>query len=875
MKRLTLFLIFVFITVFSSAFAVEPGPARGQEQGARGLVRALQPEISFSEGQPVTRGAFLEALVRLVSDSSVAEANGPYSDVEADSYLSYSTRYAADAGMLQPGGEFRPAEAILFSEAVKIAVHALGYGVRAEYSGGYPLGYLTAAENIGLTRNLRLSMQDPLTAEQGFRLLFNMLDCDLMVQTNFGGRQRFDAYRGRNLLSEVYQAEKAEGIVNANEFSFLSDSAKALGKGRLLIGADEYIYEKGASFLGRLVEVYYTRRDGQREILYLSDSKTGSAAFSGREVSRFDGAGLEVQREGRTEKYSLAKSFDFLLGGKAEDGALFWELLRTAELTVELLDNDRDGEYEVVKAERWDYCHIYSVNVKDRLILDKNSPQNTIDLSGEDCVYDIYRKGKDGYQKLEFSDLDAGMLVACSASGDGLLQTLMVCDEAVTGKLESLALQEERLRVGGQTLYMGGYARAFLKATPGTEITVFLGINREAVALETAREETRYGWIVQAAQSGNVGEGAEIKLFTQDGEMRVYTVADKATLDGGRSYRQQTVGPVWLAEFFSGAEDDKRFVKYTTNEAGEIKNIDLPEKFSGENPYLEQGRQDDNFTLYYDGSYQYKRIPKSFSAAFSTAGSVMFIVPKDEEDREDAENYQIQEASSYFNNDEYYDIKAYDCAESSAAKALLYFGSVSGQDKALSDVEPAVVQKVTKGLDPDGRECMQVTVWQNRAYLTLYSGEKNEEAAKKLIPGDIIRFIATRQSVMTALSRDYSYQTDEILAGDYGQRVEYIKGLVYSFGDGVINLIKNVKQVRGSVRLEDLRCAAYQNSDNTAFVYVSLEKDGSVKSATVRPTPQSKLVDYIHGGNHASYAVVRQRWFEGGQVVIYQTNREE
>lgn len=859
MKRIAFLLAIIFLVTSAGVFAQYETPLK-EIDGLKGeLISYLLSDKRFSDDEQITRGRFLEAVVTLISKNTVLNINGPYSDVEADTFLSYCTYAALQLNIIAENPTFNPDEEIKFIDALTIMVRALGYGSIAESMGGYPNGNRKLANNLGLTS--KIIETETLNAQTAYTLLFNMMDCNFMLGAVDGGKTFF---------RDIYKIGEVEGIVNANEFSYLSDAGEKLKENRVLIGVNEYIYENGADLLGYYVKGFYEEEGGERRIIVLSDEKTTKIKFSGRDV-KFDGNTITVETNGKDKKYKLEKSFDYLLGGKASGSAGLSALLANADLSIELIDNNSDGIYDVVSVDKWMYCHIHSIDPIDRIILDKNNSANKVDLSADECVYHIYKIEEDGITEVDLADLKPEMLIACSSSSDNLLHKIIVCEDERHVIINSTDNSEAKIYGDGEELLLSKYAQNYMNILLGTEYLILLGINGEAVVLSQASQSTQYGWIVDTSTERKT-DTYKIKIFNQTGQVVTYTISEKIKIDGVKTFMGDQVTPKYVVDLYEpsidstgkDAKDKYRFVKFKTDAYGEVRNIDIPSTFSGTRPYVAQVNENDDFTLYFDGTYKYKK-NGSLGSKFGVSGATVFVIPDDTDSRDDYDYYRISQPGAVFTNDDSYAVKAYDCAESSTPKVMLYFNNTTGGGAALYEMMPAVVMKNMTALDPYGDICTELLVECGGSYQTLYSNEKTEATMSSLKKGDIIRYSAIKNNIVTAISCDYRFEDDTILQGEAGGLLEYNKGVVYSYGNGVLNIVENKKKITGSVSLADLRCIAFGGSIPISFVYVT------ENNVTVRPTPNEKLTDYLHGGNRASYVVIRQRYDEGKYVIVYVT----
>lgn len=114
----------------------------------------------FGRGQPITRAAFVTALVRLFGWESVTPAENAFTDVTSDRwfYSAVETAYQHEA-VVAPGRAFRPTENITREEMAVMLVRALGYASLAGAVSSYPStftdvkvsrGFITIACDLGI-----------------------------------------------------------------------------------------------------------------------------------------------------------------------------------------------------------------------------------------------------------------------------------------------------------------------------------------------------------------------------------------------------------------------------------------------------------------------------------------------------------------------------------------------------------------------------------------------------------------------------------------------------------------------------------------------------------------------------------------------------
>lgn len=143
----------------------------------------------FGRGQPITRAAFVTALVRLFGWEEVKPAKASFSDVTSDRwfYAAVETAYANDA-FVATGGKFRPTEDITREEMAVMLIRSLGYTSLAVTASRYSSvfsdvavsrGYITMAYDMGIMNGVgdgKFSPDSTATREQAAAVLVRVYD---------------------------------------------------------------------------------------------------------------------------------------------------------------------------------------------------------------------------------------------------------------------------------------------------------------------------------------------------------------------------------------------------------------------------------------------------------------------------------------------------------------------------------------------------------------------------------------------------------------------------------------------------------------------------------------------------------------------------
>ncbi|MBQ8740091.1 MAG: S-layer homology domain-containing protein [Clostridia bacterium] len=176
----------------------------------------------------VTRAEMAALIARIQGYGETAKgaANTAFSDVPASHWASGYIANASGLGIINGYGDgtFGPEDPVLFEQAVKMIMATLGYTPYAEKNGGYPTGYLAAANRYDVSFNVANAAVGT-KANRGTvaQLLAKAIDTPLMVPQSWdsNGNVTYVICDGQNkdyayyktLMSENLGYIKVRGVV--------------------------------------------------------------------------------------------------------------------------------------------------------------------------------------------------------------------------------------------------------------------------------------------------------------------------------------------------------------------------------------------------------------------------------------------------------------------------------------------------------------------------------------------------------------------------------------------------------------------------------------------------------------------------------------
>lgn len=135
----------------------------------------------------LTRAELAKIAVKLTADDSAVtdETEAPFTDVSKEDWAYPYVAAANKLGIMKGNadGTFSPDSVADTNEIIKVMMSLTGYDRFAELNGGYPDGYIKAAERYGLIKDGSAAYAD-VTRETAARLINTTLDLPLMKQSS-------------------------------------------------------------------------------------------------------------------------------------------------------------------------------------------------------------------------------------------------------------------------------------------------------------------------------------------------------------------------------------------------------------------------------------------------------------------------------------------------------------------------------------------------------------------------------------------------------------------------------------------------------------------------------------------------------------------
>ena len=860
MKRIISLMISVLLLLPVCVSALDTEPALDLQ--ALGIIDTV-PYENLALDRVMTRAEFSKVIIKMLGYDSedATTADGRFTDVPATHWAAGYINLAASLGLLEGQGNstFRPDESILLQEAVKTVVVVLGYKFLAQDK-GYPQGYITQAIRLGILKGVSSGFEKPASRRDVFQLVYNALDVDqLTLSLNTGETDSYEAIEGntiRNYLMGKREMFEGTGVVTATFETYLVNPNSGIEEDEVEI--DGRIYKLGNSdaynYLGVKVDftAYEDESTGEYVLEYVLPSP---------DVKILDIRSDEIQNYSNyTVNYKLEKDKSAKNAKIATSAAILynnrpitdWAQFNIENGSIRLIDNNSDGNYDVVLIREYISLPVESVNAEENLIKFKSpSLYNGVATLFFDMEEDDVRKVAYNAQgeKISLSDITEGMLISIFEDGNRQYMEIIAAENKVTGVLSEEF--DEGYTVDGQQYNCE--IKDFLSddiINLGDEVTLYLNFEGKVGYIELAGEKSeRYGYIigtdtkglsdttVYIAAAGKVEK--KVENLDNDPESNNTVTVLTASNSGVEELKLAKRYTITNQNGSSTRTTDKdllpcgEVVKYRTNSSGELTKIIYPEKLDSASLQTYNAR--DNV------------FGKGANTPFGIDGeTVILCVPQNVTSSLDDYLAEVKMENGQQYNVCGYDYNSVDCN----VKLFVIEKEMNFEDSNSIGVGTslAVVQKMSMALNEDGLYVPQLVLLTKELGVELsksisMASYGNEAKISNLKKGDVIYYSqnSRRELVDVNVIMSLSNQTSFVLSGE-GTDNEVVYGRACKVTPNQIDLLMNRRAYVVDIQTDEYNTSkiktVYPHTRNAApvFIYDKNEKDISFGSLDIART---------------------------------------
>lgn len=559
---------------------------------ALGIIEGFGGDLMLDK--VLTRAEFVSMLVRVLNIDT-SNKTVYFEDVNASHWAVGTVAAACTMGIVAGVDEkhFAPDEPLAFEEAIKMLVSTLGYGPAAIRKGGYPVGYLTVAQQIGLLNGINakagLLVKRALAAD----IIFNALDANIVKEQVISDDDIIGKVtNGKTLLREKMNVLKGTGVVTANEVTGLSIAG---GVSNGMIKIDDTLFYAGetnaAELLGYNV-TYYADLDSADEAPYnliyirVNERENEVITISAEDVLSTTTTTCVnyIDEDEDEETYDVSPYADMIYNG-AGTGGFKASDLKPAYGTLTLVDNNRDGVADVLFVDEYETIIVGKLMKNTYTAYDRDSMKKLVELdpNSDDYSFIIFKNG----EKAEFKAVkeDTVLTVATSANTKGRKKvTVMVSDKTVSGVLD--AVDENYIYIDGEEYEAHSARLGDVSAHLGNEVKAYIDSFGRIVGIdEGAAISYTYGYLIAAdtPEDGGIDSNLTLKILTDKGAVTVFKCAKEVTLEGKTKVEPKNLTAALAATTREQGAGIEQLIRYRLNGKKEVCAIDTVASGSGGN----------------------------------------------------------------------------------------------------------------------------------------------------------------------------------------------------------------------------------------------------------------------------------------------------
>ncbi len=596
-KMFTMFIAAVIVLMvamptFAASFADTDGKScetAVEVLASLGIVEG-KSEGTYEPDSTLTRAEMTTIILRLMNLADSAEGRSIFLDVPSSHWAYANIAAAHQLGIINGTSEttFAPDAVVTYEQAVKMMVAALGYSIQAEALGGYPAGYLSKAAQLDLLKGVEKGGE--MTRGNMAVLAYNALDTELFLQYTFGDEAYdFETNETKNLLSYYLKVTKTTGAVTATPMAQIdaASHSRRLLSDEVAMGAQ--ILKKGETdaqdMLGIRSDVYTKLPDDSEIPVILAIVPRATVEVTEVASGAIDGktntSEFVWEDENGTERKASIADATFIYNGREETKTS--TLLAPAVGKVRLISDG--GEYTMVIAEEYRSYLVDRVLTEDMQVRTKDGtllPMDLADASLPTILTD--NKG----MALNIEDLAEWDVISVAESlpaNASRVRRIYRSFEMISGKVMEMS-QNPATAVISDGTYNVISPLAFGTISVGGTGAFYLDFLGNIVAVDESFESrSTYGWLAGAANTKGLNAKPQLKIFTQDGEMKVFDTAENITFNGAgvKSKDLLNSGAVYAEQWARDARPSlmdstgtvvNQLLKYEVNDAGIITAIE-------------------------------------------------------------------------------------------------------------------------------------------------------------------------------------------------------------------------------------------------------------------------------------------------------------
>ena len=557
-----------------------------------GIVNATN---SGYEDAQITRSEFVGIIGRIMWNdadmTAYGEVNRIFSDVtDDDQNAGYI--YAFYKSKIINGDEdkkFYPNRVITLSEAYKITAGMLGYSMIIDGTRDVKSQINDIAARAGIIIN-NVNNPQELTGRDVINLIYNCLERPVL--SIVGIKKNGEVYThtveknsDKNVLTEYLDIKKLSGVVIADSDTNIFNSIDyALDDDEIKLDSGEICHTEEEELLGKRIVAYAKDSDDEYDLIFINEEeKCKTVRINDEDIANTGSLNhiSSYTADDVKKNYNISETAAFIYNGKfvgkADSADVSPELLNTDNGYIELIDNDGNNVYDVVKITQYNNIFVKSVNNTEKKFTDYYTGQVYKTEDSDKKIY-IYKDGA----RAKSSDINVNQIISAAVSRDEKIMRLYISEEVISGKITQT--ENDKVKTDSGEYKISQTYKELMNSNNSKAIKVKVGLKGKFYidrlgrisAISTVGNKY-YGYLIGFADTDSFAGGGKAKIYTVNGEMAEFVLADKVKYkyDGTEKYIEseklvKTVEPM-QAVLIDTDDDDKLISLETAVQSSEPK----------------------------------------------------------------------------------------------------------------------------------------------------------------------------------------------------------------------------------------------------------------------------------------------------------------
>ena len=722
---------------------------------------------TFRPEAGITRAEFCVIVARLKNMGALnVIAETPFTDVTTalcDEWKVKAVRIASDLGIVAGMGDgtFQPDSPVTYEQAVKMLVCLLKYEPMAKGLGGWPVGYIAAGAQIGLTKNAVAMGTEPAPRQIIAQLVYNALDIPEMNTTSDG-----IASGGSSILDSMLKYKEYTGVVTATHDISLTENNVLVKEGQIQLD-NKTIFNVGSSgadkYFGKEINFYYSEED---EVLTIQSCKLTKANqefnFAPDKIKHLAQNEVQCYIDEDYDNYDTYKLesnvklvYNNYPANYVETSAGYLDATyKPYSGSLKLIDNDANNIIDVIIIKDAKPFVVSGIDTSKKLLYNAYDSTDVLDLTESSSNKISIKKGSStvGFSSIAKNNV---LLVSKSLNTTGTKYiNVEIVSNTKTGVIKSMSTEDRTISIGSDSYKISDicWNKYQSKFQMDSSVTVYLdNMNKIVYVVENAAAASSYtyGYLINAGKEGQglSAEKVSATIFSQDGLLKTLPLAEKVKINN----EQKTAEEV-LALLDASARTDinkdanavtnttSQLVKYSLNTKSEINAIytSVPKADGLEianNLILGVGTK----TATYNSGTQ------MLSTSALNSSTKIFYVPSD---RSKTDEYSVGKNSA-LSNYRSYTFETYD-VDGGIAKVAVVFGDISLPAHDIS-TPTVIVSKIQEISTEDGAAHKFFVNDSTTSYTT-----ENLSVLSDVKVGDVIKIKRKTNGVVTEVLKLFS-----------------------------------------------------------------------------------------------------------------------